>query len=141
MASPLDHIVCRFLNHTFDPEPPVLTVPKKIVYFCLSFTGIHSLQIRTQISRLCNAAFPHLDIRFVFRSSKRISSFFPFMDKVPKYLRFSVVYLFKWRCCSALYVGQTTRHLHTIGYQNIWVSLQSRENTQPTLLSVVFSLI
>ncbi len=73
----------------------------------------HSLQIRTQITRLCNAAYPHLNIRFVFRSYKRISSFFPFKDKVPKFLRSSVVYLFKCRCCSASYVGQTTRHLHT----------------------------
>ena len=114
-----DCIVRRFLDYTFDPKPPVLTAPKKIIYFCLPFTGIHSLQIRTQISRLCNAAFPHLDIRFVFRSSRRISSFFPFKDKVPKYLRSSVVYLFKCRCCSASYVGQTTRHLHTRISENL----------------------
>ena len=31
------------------------------------------------------------------------------------------------------------RAFYTLGYQNIWVSLQSRENTQPTLLSLVFS--
>ena len=99
-----------------------LTAPKKIIYFCLPFTGIHSLQIRTQISRLCNAAFPHLDIRFVFRSSRRISSFFPFKDKVPKYLRSSVVYLFKCRCCSASYVGQTTRHLHTRISEHLGIS-------------------
>ena len=65
-----DRIVRRFLDHTFDPRPPVLTASKKIIYFCLPFTGIHSLQIRTQINRLCNTAFPHLDIRFVFRSSR-----------------------------------------------------------------------
>ena len=96
----------RFLDQTFDPKPPVLTTPKKIIYFCLPFKGIHSLQISTQINRLCNAAFPHLDIRFVFRSSRRISAFFPFKDKAPKYLRTSVVYLFTCRCCSASYVGQ-----------------------------------
>ena len=44
-----------------------LTAPEKINYFCLPFTGIHSLQIRTQINRLRNAAFPHLDIRFVLQ--------------------------------------------------------------------------
>ena len=66
---------------------------------------------RTQIDRLCNGVFPHLDTRFVFRFSRRIPSFFPFKNKVPKYLRSSVVYLLKCRCCSASYVGQTTRHL------------------------------
>ena len=73
------------------------TVPKKIVYFCLPFTGSHSLQIRTQISRRCCAAYPHLNVRFVFRSSTRLSSFFPFKDKVPKFLRSGVVYLMLFR--------------------------------------------
>ena len=76
-----DRIVRRFLDHTLDP--PVLTAFKKMIYFCLPFTGIHSLQIRTQINRLCNAAFPHFDIRFVLRSSRRISFFFPSKIKFP----------------------------------------------------------
>ena len=106
-------IVRRFLDNIFQPKPPILTAAKKIIYFSLPFTGTHSLQIRTQISRLCSSAFPHLNIRFTLRSPTRISTFFPFKDKVPKYLRSSVVYSFTCRCCSASYVGQTTRHLHT----------------------------
>ena len=108
-----DHLVRRFLDNMFEPKPTLYTVPKKIIYFCLPFTGSHSLQIRNQITRLCNAAYPHLNIRFVSRSFTRISSFFPFKDKVPKLMRCGVVYLFKCRCCSASYVGQTTRHLLT----------------------------
>ena len=100
-----DHLVRRFLNNIFEPKPTIHTVPKKIIYFCLPFTRSHSLQIRTQITRLFNAAYPHLNIRFVFRSSTRISSFFPFKDKVPKFLRSGVVYLFKCRCCSAFLCG------------------------------------
>ena len=133
-----DRIVRRFLDHTFDPRPPVLTAFKKIIYFCLPFTGIHSLQIRTQINRLCNAAFPHLDIRFVFRSSRRISSFFHFKDKVPKYLRSSVVYLFKCRCCSASYVGQATRHLHTRISEHLGISpITGKHSTNPAMSSIL----
>ena len=118
--------------------PSVQTVPKKIIYFCLPFTGIHSLQIRTQINRLCNAAFPHLDTRFVFRSSRRIPSFFPFKDKVPKYLRSSIVYLFKCRCCSASYVGQTTRHLHTRISEHLGISpITGKHTSNPTKSSVL----
>ena len=73
-----DTLVLHFLKKLFEPKPPLFTVPKKIVYFCLPFTGSHSLQIRTQITRLCSAAYPHLNIRFLFRSSTRISSFFSF---------------------------------------------------------------
>ena len=47
-----DHLVRRFLDNMFDPKPILYTVPKKIVYFCLPFTGSHSLQIRNQITRL-----------------------------------------------------------------------------------------
>ena len=93
---PHSHVrfVRHFLNNLFEPKPPLFTAPKKIVYFCLPFTGSHSLQIRTQITRLCSAAYPHPNIHFVFRSSTSISSFFPFKDKVPKFLRSGVVYLF-----------------------------------------------
>ena len=98
------HVRC-FHNNIFEPKPVVHTAPKKTVYFSLPFTGSHFLQI-------CNSV-AHLNIRFVFRSSTRISSFFIFKDKVPKFLKSGVVYLFKCRCCSASYVGQITRHLHT----------------------------
>ena len=87
-------ITRRFLDNTFDPKPSVQTVPKKIIYFCLPFTGIHSLQIRTQINR----RFPHLDARFArFFAPPDESLLFSLLikDKVPKYLRSSVVYLFK----------------------------------------------
>ena len=133
-----ERITRRFLDNTLDPKPSVQTVPKKIIYFCLPFTGIHSFQIRTQINRLCNAAFPHLHTRFVFRSSRRIASFFPFKDKVPKYLRSSVVYLFKCRCCSASYVGQTTRHLHTRISEHLGISpITGKHTSNPTKSSVL----
>ena len=133
-----DRIVRRFLDHTFDPGPPVLTASKKIFYFCLPFTGIHSLQIRTLNQPTLQRPFPHLDIRFVFRSSRRISSFFPFKDKVPKYLRSSVVYLFKCRCCSASYVGQTTRHLHTKISEHLGISsITGKHSTNPAMSSIL----
>ena len=125
----------------FEAKPPVLTVPKKIVYFCLPFTGSYSLQIRTQITRLCRAAYPHLNIRFVFRSSTRISSFFPFKDRIPKFLRSGVVYLFKCRCCSASYVhvGQTTRHLHTRVCDHLGISPITGKPSSRPVMSSIFS--
>ena len=132
-----DKHVRHFLNNLFEPKPPLFTVPKKIVYFCLPFSGSHSLQIRTQITRLCNAAYPHLNIRFVFRLSTRISSFFPFKDKVPKFLRSGVVYLFKCRCCSASYVGQTTRHLHTRVSEHLGISpITGKPSSSPPMSSI-----
>ena len=131
-----DHLVRRFLD-MFDPKPTVYTVPKKIVDFCPPFTSSHSLQIRNQITRLCNAAFPHLNIRFVFRSSTRISSFFPFNDKLPKLMRSGVAYLFKCRCCSASFVGQTTRHLHTRISEHLGISpITGKPSSSPVMFSI-----
>jgi hypothetical protein len=118
-----DRLVHRFLNKIFEPKPPIHMVPKKVVYFCLPFTCSHSLQIRTQISRFCNAAYPHLNIRYIFFPSKRISSFFPFKDKVPKFLRSGVVYLFKCRCCSARRMWVKPCAIYTPEYRNTWDSL------------------
>ena len=134
-----DSIVRHFRDNIFQPKPPILTAAKKIIYFSLPFTGTHSLQIRTQISRLCSSAFPNLNIRFIFRSPTPISTFFPFKDKVPKYLRSSVVYFFTCRCCSASYVGQTTPHLHTRIYtlEQLGVSpITGKTSTSPITSSI-----
>ena len=133
-----DHLVHRFLDNMFDPKPTLYTVPKKIVCFCLPFTGSHSLQICNQITRLCNAAYPHLHIQFVFCST-RISSFFPSKDKVPKLMRSGVVYLFKCRCCSASYVGQTTCHLHTRISEHLGISPITGKPSSSPVMSSIFS--
>ena len=62
---------------------------------------------------LCSLPTYTVSIRIVFRSTLRLSNFFTFKDKIPDALRSCVVYSFKCRCCSASYVGQTVRHLHT----------------------------
>ena len=140
MVSPLTCSINLFVTYSTtssNPSSSNFTVPKKIVYFCLPFTGSHSLQIRTQTTRLCSAAYPHLNIRFVFRSSTRISSFFPFKDKVPKFLRSGVVYLFKCRCCSASYVGQTTCHLHTSVSEHLRISpITGKPSSSPPMSSI-----
>ena len=82
---------------------------------------------------------PHLNIRL--RSSKRISPFFPFKDKVPKFLRSGVVYLFKCRCCSnsASYVGQTMRHLHTRVSEHMGLTPITGQPSSSPVMSIIFS--
>ena len=96
---------------------------KMFFFFCLPFTGIHSLQIRKQISSVFASASPHLNIRFIFRPTRRLSHIFTFKDRVPKGLRSRVVYSFKCQFCSALYVGQTACHLHTRVSDHLGVSV------------------
>ena len=98
-----DHIV-RFLDHTFDPNPRVLTVHKKIIYFYLPCIHMRGYILCKHAYKSADSVPPPfliwtLDSLFVLQDES--SSFLPFRDKVPKYLRSSVVHLFKCRCCSA----------------------------------------
>ena len=106
-------LFAKSLTILSNPNLPVLTAPKKTIYFCLPFTGSHSLQIHTQVRRLCNAASLTL---------ASDSSSIPSHVHVPKYPRSGIVYVFKCRCCSASYVGQTTRHLHTRNSKHLGIS-------------------
>ena len=89
----------------YNSRNEVHTCSKKIIHFCLPFTGHHGFQIRSQLH-----IFPYVS-SCVLRSVFPIN-FFPFKDKIPCELRSHVVYLYKCQCCGALYVGQTRRHIH-----------------------------
>ena len=85
--------------------------PERIVLFTLPFSGLHSVQIRNQINKLFSSAYPHIQIRCIFRPMQRLSTFFRFKDRIPLSLRSRIVYKYKCQCCNALYVGETVRHL------------------------------
>ena len=107
----LDACIKSFLDKLYTSDK-VHTCSKKIVYFCLPYNGYYGLQICSQLMKLLSSTYPHLSVRVVFRPSSRLSSFFPFKDRIPNDLRSHVVYFFKCQCCGALYVGQTRRHIH-----------------------------
>ena len=102
-----------FLNKIFK-KPSSTSVPiepERIVLFTLPFSGLHSVQIRNQINKLFSSAYPHIQIRCIFRPMQRLSTFFRFKDRIPLSLRSRIVYKYKCQCCNALYVGETVRHL------------------------------
>ena len=87
-----------------------------------------------------NAAYPHLNIRFLFRPPTRISSFFPFKDKIPKLMTSGVAYLYKCRYCSASYVGQLTKHhLYTRLSENLGISSLTAKASSSPVMSSIFS--
>ena len=45
-----DSCVRSFSDKVFQPKAMIHSVPKKVIYVCLPFTGTHSLQMRTQIN-------------------------------------------------------------------------------------------
>ena len=132
-----DHRVRLFLDKILKPIPKSINVPKKVIYLCLPFAGLHNLQVRTQIHELRSSAFHHIDSRCVFRPTKRLSHLFPSKDRLPKGLRSRVVCSFTCRCCSVSYVGQTARHLHTWISDHLGVSaLTGKTHVNPSSSSI-----
>ena len=125
-----DKIVRSFLNKIFEKAPTELIAPKRVVIFSLPYTGLHSIQIRKQIIKLFSSAYPHIQLRCIFRPVQRLSSFFQFKDRIPLGLRSRVVYKFKCQCCDALYFGETIRHRSPFGtYGNFGLYWQTSLKT------------
>ena len=57
-----DKIVRSFLNKIFEKAPTELIASKRLVIFSLSYTGLHSIQIRKQIIKLFSPAYPHIQL-------------------------------------------------------------------------------
>ena len=74
----LDDCLRNFFDKIFCPAITTTSVPKRIIFFTLPFTGQHSLQIRKQIAKLFASAFPQIQLRVIFKPIRRLSSFFPF---------------------------------------------------------------
>ena len=81
-------------------------VPKRKEYH-------YSLCPLSLLSLCAISLISYTTIRFVPRPTVRLSSFFSFRDRIPTRLRSHLVYKFTCQGCVALYVGETSRHLHT----------------------------
>ena len=107
----IDKLIKRFLDGQYVPKLRVATVSKLPILLYLPYLGQYSLRVK---KKLCNeflsSAYPHVDIRVVFQSAKRIENLFPFKDRVPAQICSSAVYKFLCSSCKATYYGKTSRH-------------------------------
>ena len=108
-----DRIIKSFLDKRFAPRPPAPQEAKTALLFCMPYLGRYSLQIKTKICRIIKQCYPGIQLNVIFRSPKRIQSFFPFKDRFPTLIRSSVVYKFQCPGCHASYYGKTSRNLIT----------------------------
>ena len=134
-----DRIVRRILDHTFDPRLPVLTASKKIIYFCLGSHSQGHILYRYALKSI-NSATPlflifTLDSSFVLPDESL--PFFPSRIKFPNTWD-PVWYTYSSVDAVPRRMWVKPRAIYTLGCLNIWVSLQSRKNIQPTQLCLVF---
>ena len=103
------------------PRDMLYSVPKKLIHFCLLYTGTHS----PQKNRLRFLAFARQ----------------PFAPKHSKGLRSCVVYSFKCRYCSSSHMRQTVRHLDTLMSEHLGISpLTRNKSNNPRPASINESL-
>ena len=105
----IDRIIESFLDKRFAPRPPAPQEAKTALLFCMPYLGRYSLQIKTKICRMIKQCYPGIQLNVIFRSPKRIQSFFPFKDRFPTLIRSSVVYKFQCPGCHASYFGTLQR--------------------------------
>ena len=139
MVSPLTCSINLFVTSSTtcsNPNHLSSQLPRKSSIF--AFLSLVHIPFRFALKLHDFAVLLILNLTFALSFAPlRISSFFPFKNKVPKFLRSGVVYLFKCRCCSASYVGQTTRHLHTRVSEHLSISpITGKPSSSPPMSSI-----
>ena len=106
----VDKCIFNFFNKIYEKRTPVHTVPKKEFMMVLPFLGSTSWKTKETIIRSFREFVPFSKLKIVFKSSKRLSSFFQFKDKIPKSLLSGVIYKYTCAACNRSYIGSTKRY-------------------------------
>ena len=72
----IDCIIKSFLDKRLTPRPSAPQEAKTALLFCMPYLCRYSLQIKTKICRIIKQCYPSIQLNLIFRSPKRIQSFF-----------------------------------------------------------------
>ena len=133
----IDNVVSKFLNRQFSPKPVIPTVPKKQILFVMPYLGMYSNHISAKLHKFIAKAYPHIQLKLIFKSQFRLASLFKFKDTIPTALRSCVVYKFKCGSCNATYYGKTRRHFHHRVSEHLGVSDLTGKQRKSHSLSAV----
>ena len=121
-SSLIDSCIHIFLNKIFVEKIVSITVPKKELYISLQYIGIQSLQVKKRLQQLFKDYMPYCKLKVVFNSNCRLKDMFVFKDKIPKYIKSSVIYQFTCSNCNVTYIGKTNRHFHVRICEHLGIS-------------------
>ena len=88
-----------------------LYVPKQIYQIYLPYLGTFSLNLTKHLYKLVSKSLPQCNIKVIFQSKIRLSSFVKFKDSSPLHLRSHLIYKFQCSNGNIAYYGETERHL------------------------------
>ena len=89
------------------------TVPKLDLMIVLPFLGSVSWKAKNELIKTFRKNAPFCSLKVIFKSGKKLSSYFPFKDKFPESLLSGVIYQYTCAKCNLSYVGCTKRFWET----------------------------
>ena len=118
----IDQCIKTFLDKLYVPRQIVPTVSKRELLFILPFLGTFSLNLRKRLYKSLSKSLLQCNIKVVFLSKNRLSSFFKFKDSIHLYLRSHLIYKFQCSNCNITYYDETERHLKVRAGEHISTS-------------------
>ena len=109
----IDQCITSFLNKQYKKKSTVATatVEPKTITVMLPFLGKVSLEIRNRLRKYVKKYVSNCcKLEVIFRSQRRLKSFFSFKDLLPTSLQSYIIYRYTCRTCNGSYIGKTDRH-------------------------------
>ena len=118
----MDQCIKKFFDKLYALKQILPTVPKIELLVILPYLGTFSLSLRKRLDKSVSKSLPQCNIKVIFQSKNRLSSFFKFKDFIPSHLRSHLIYKFQCSNCNITYYGETERHLKLRAGEHISMS-------------------
>ena len=126
----VDRCIFRFFNNIFAKRTPIENQETKNEFLMvLPFLGSVSWRTKSSLIRSFREFVPSSKLKIVFKSSKRLSSYFHFKDNIPKSLMSGVIYKYTCAVCNHCYIGSTKRFWEKRLEEHIHVSALTGKQT------------
>ena len=100
----------------------------KNIYLSLPYFGYQSQKMKSEFMSLLNNMFNNVKPFIVLSNKRTIGSMFKYKDSIPEMFRSCVIYKYTCPLCGAVYVGSTTRTLHTRMSEHLGISSRTGQH-------------
>ena len=118
----IDQGIKKSFNKLYVPKQIVPTVPKKELLGVHPYIGKFYLNLRKLFYKLISKSLPQCNIKVIFQSENRLSSFFKFKGSIPIHLRSRIIYKFQCSNSNITYYRENERHLKVRAGEHIGTS-------------------
>ena len=98
----------KFLDKLYVPKQIIPTEPKKKSLVVLPYLGTCFLNLRKRLYKSVSMSLPQCNIKVIFQSKIRLSSFFKFKDSIPLRLCSNLISKFQCSNCNITYYDKIT---------------------------------